>query len=261
MDYFEMFDRNIGVITMEEQRLLRKIKVGIVGCGGMGSTSGQILARTGIESFTVADQDTFQSVNINNQFTAFKSTLGQNKAVVLAKFIQDINPAASVKVYSEGLQDGNVDEFVGNVDIVFDCVDYNELYYSYILNKKTREYNKYMLTPQAVGYGGSVLVYDPKGISLNEYLGLQEGLTKKQIDKFTIPPEKYSPIIPSYVDSETIERTVMKQIPIPNIALAQTLIASIMVSEALFILLKKREPVTVPSVIAVDCLEKKFVMR
>ena len=259
MKYNEMFDRNIGVFAKEEQQKLKTLKVAIIGCGGMGGVTAQIVVRTGIENITVADPDIFNVVNINNQFNAFLSTMGKNKAAVVASTIKDINPSSKVEVYEEGLTQENVGNLVEKVDIIFDCVDYNELYYSYILNKEARSKSKFTLAPQAIGYGCSVLIFDPSGVSFNEYLGLEDGMTKEQVDAVRIAQTKYAPITTSYIDPYLAQKVIGKEIPIPNIALAQTLAASIMVSEAIFILLKKRKPICVPEIIAIDLLDKKYL--
>ena len=254
-----MFDRNIGIFSETEQQTLRKKAVAVLGCGGMGSISSQILARSGIESLIIADFDKYNDVNINNQFCAFKSTIGRNKAEVVGETLNDINPAASIKVYSEGRTEKNVSEIVAKADIIYDCIDYNELYYSYILTSEARKQNKFVLAPQAIGYGASVLIFDPRGLSFNEFLGLKDGMNREEVNAVNVPAEKYAPIRTSYIQQETIEKVVMKKIAIPNIALAQTLASSIMIAESFFILLGKRKSSVIPEVIAIDLFEKKYI--
>ena len=255
-----MFDRNIHVFSKEEQEKLKNSSVGIVGCGGMGGVSAQIVARSGVQKITVADPDIYNEVNINNQFNAFKSTLGKNKAEVVGKMLNDINPSIEVSVYKEGLMESNVKEIVKKSDIILDCVDYNELFCSYILSNEARKNNKYVLAPQAIGYGGSVLVFDPKGMSFIEYLDLKENMTRNDFKEIFVSPEKYAPIVPKYMSGEIVQKVVKREIPIPNIGLAQTLLSSMMVSEMIFILLNKRKPTTIPNIIALDLLEKKLII-
>lgn len=222
--------------------------------------SAQIVARSGVENISIMDPDVFENVNINNQFNAFMSTMRENKAQVVGSMLKDINPSAKIDVHPEGLTDANVKTMVNWADVILDCVDYNELYYSYILNREARKHGKFVLAPQAIGYGGSVLVFDPKGMSFNEHLGLQDGLQAEDFKKIVASPEKYAAIIPDYIDKKIVEKVVNRQIPIPNIALAQTLTASIMVSEVIFILLGLRKPTVVPKIIAIDLLENRFII-
>ena len=258
MQYLEMYDRNIGVFSVSEQNTIKALKVSIIGCGGMGGVAAQILARTGVENICIADPDKYEVVNINNQFNAYSNTIGKNKALVVKDCIEKINPDSNVRAYSEGLTENNVIEIVNRADIVFDCVDFNEIYYSYLVVNEARKQNKYVLAPQAIGYGGSVIVFDPHGMSINDYYGFSEGMNKAQVDKVNITPDKFTHVLPDYVDGEIVLKVMNKEIPIPNIALAQTLAASVMVSEALMIVLKKREPIVAPKVVSFDLLMKRI---
>jgi len=258
MNYDEMFDRNIGVFSSNEQAVIKGKAVTIIGCGGMGGVTAQVLARTGFENFYIADPDKYETVNINNQFNAFNSTIGQNKAEVVCKMLKEINPNVQVHVYSEGLTEDNLHQLTSQSDVIFDCVDFNELFYSYILCREARRQNKFVFSPQAIGYGGSVLIFDPEGESINEYLNLAEGMQKGDFDSVHINPEKYTRIQLDYIEKKVIDDVVARSIPIPNLALAQTLMASIMVSEALFLLLNKRKPISIPKIISVDVLKNIY---
>ncbi|MDD5039981.1 MAG: ThiF family adenylyltransferase [Patescibacteria group bacterium] len=259
MEYDVMFARNIGIFSEKEQKTIRNLTIGVIGCGGMGSITAQIAARTGVESIILADPENYEAVNINNQFSAFEKTIGENKAQITARIVKGINSNIKVTPHKEGLNEKNVTEIVKQSDIIFDCIDYNELFFSYILTNEAKHQKKFVLAPQAIGYGASILIFDPNGISFNEYLGMHEGMSREEVGQIIIPPEKYAPILPDYINEEIISKTIQKRIPIPNIALAQTLAASIMVAEALFILLGKRKPVVVPNIIAIDLLLKKYI--
>lgn len=53
--YREMVNRNIGVISVEEQEKLRKSCVAVAGCGGMGGLSAEQLVRLGVGRVKIAD--------------------------------------------------------------------------------------------------------------------------------------------------------------------------------------------------------------
>lgn len=75
---------------------LRNASVLIVGIGGVGSYAAEAAARAGIGSITVMDGDTVQPSNLNRQLVALTSTLGDNKAEVMARRIRDIDPEIKV---------------------------------------------------------------------------------------------------------------------------------------------------------------------
>lgn len=51
----------------------------ILGCGGVGSSCCEALARGGIGHFVILDKDTVAPSNINRQAIAFHSTVGKRK--------------------------------------------------------------------------------------------------------------------------------------------------------------------------------------
>jgi tRNA A37 threonylcarbamoyladenosine dehydratase len=91
--YDRAFSRNIGWVTTEEQKALRGKRVAIAGMGGVGGIHLLTLVRLGIGSFHIADFDHFDIANFNRQVGATVSTLGKDKAGVLAAMARDINPA------------------------------------------------------------------------------------------------------------------------------------------------------------------------
>ncbi len=75
---------------------LRASSVLVMGTGGVGSYAAEAVGRAGIGRITLMDGDCVQPSNINRQLVALTSTLGRNKAEVMAERIRDINPDAEV---------------------------------------------------------------------------------------------------------------------------------------------------------------------
>ena len=78
---------------------LEKAKVIIYGIGGVGSYTTEALARAGIGSLILVDNDKITPSNINRQIHATTKTVGKNKVDVMKKRIEEINPNANVQVY------------------------------------------------------------------------------------------------------------------------------------------------------------------
>ena len=88
--YRQMIDRNIGVISAEEQERLRTSCFAVAGCGGMGGLSAEQFVRLGVGHVKIADFDTFAVHNLSRQCCSATSTNGKNKAEAYAyiyKFI------------------------------------------------------------------------------------------------------------------------------------------------------------------------------
>lgn len=99
--YKEKFFRNIGVITENEQEILRKTQVAIVGLGGTGGTAFECLLRLGMENFIFFDRDTFELTNFNRQLLATEITLDQKKTKAAFERAKSINSSAKIIVNDE----------------------------------------------------------------------------------------------------------------------------------------------------------------
>ena len=118
-------ERTELLVGSEKIEILKNSHVLIVGLGGIGSFAGEFIARAGIGTITLIDGETFDETNKNRQLTALDSTIGRNKAVVLAERIKDINPNVKLNVIEEFVLPERVwtllEEF--NPDYVMDCID------------------------------------------------------------------------------------------------------------------------------------------
>ncbi len=117
------FFRNIGAINELQQRKLGKATVCIAGLGGIGGIAFELLVRSGVGKFRVADWDFFEETNLNRQVLAEIGTLGENKAKVAASFAKKVNEKAKVSVFARAINGKNAKEFVHGSAVVLDCTD------------------------------------------------------------------------------------------------------------------------------------------
>lgn len=83
----------IGKSAVEQ---LNTKHVAVFGLGGVGSYVVEALARGGIGSLTLVDDDVVAESNLNRQLYALHSTIGQSKVDVAKSRVLDINPACHV---------------------------------------------------------------------------------------------------------------------------------------------------------------------
>lgn len=118
-------ERTELILGPDEMNRLKSAHVLIVGLGGIGSFAAEFIARAGVGTMTIVDGDAFDITNKNRQLTALDSTIGRNKAVVLAERIKDINPDIQLNVVEEFVLPERVwellDEYKPNY--VMDCID------------------------------------------------------------------------------------------------------------------------------------------
>ena len=92
----ERYSRTVKITGEDGLRRLRAASVLIVGIGGVGSYAAEAIARAGTGHVSLMDGDSVQPSNLNRQLVALMSTIGMNKAEVMAARIKDIDPAADV---------------------------------------------------------------------------------------------------------------------------------------------------------------------
>ena len=84
----------------------------------------EYLLRIGIGHITVIDGDCFEESNLNRQIAALHSTLGQPKAEVMARRVQDINPDCQVKAVQLFYLPQTASQVdLSQYDYVVDCID------------------------------------------------------------------------------------------------------------------------------------------
>ena len=99
-------------------------KVAVFGVGGVGGFCVEALARAGIGTLHLYDDDTVSESNLNRQLAALHSTIGRPKGEVLKERVQDINPACRVEAIRMFYLPENADTVdLTQYDYVVDAID------------------------------------------------------------------------------------------------------------------------------------------
>ncbi len=118
------FSRTALLIGQDKIDELSNKRVAVFGVGGVGGYVVEGLARSGIGTFDLFDDDKICLTNINRQIAATIPTVGEYKAEVTAKRIHEINPRATINIHKVFYLPENKDEFNFNdYDYVVDAVD------------------------------------------------------------------------------------------------------------------------------------------
>lgn len=109
----------------EKMERLQQAHVLVVGLGGVGAYAAEMICRAGVGRMTIVDADMVQPTNINRQLPALHSTMGREKAEVLAARFKDINPDIQLTVLPVFLKDDNIPELLdaARYDFVVDAID------------------------------------------------------------------------------------------------------------------------------------------
>ena len=118
------FSRTELLIGAEGLKKLKNSTVAIFGIGGVGSFAAEALARSGVYTLILIDDDHICLTNINRQIHALHSTVGKSKVEVMKTRILDINPKATVITYKEFYDSENAEKLLYNdYDYVVDAID------------------------------------------------------------------------------------------------------------------------------------------
>lgn len=185
--YWSAFDRNIGILTHEEQQRIAEVVVAQAGVGGNSSVA-LTLAQMGFKKFKLADPDVFELSNLNRQLCANADTLGRNKAEVVGEEIRRIVPDAEVEVLSEGVTFQNLNRFLAGVDVVVDGLDSHVMHIRKAMFDRARENGQPVFSSPATGWGAGLGVFDPvKSPSFEEFFGpLPEDIRSPEGERFVV---------------------------------------------------------------------------
>ena len=183
-DYDRAFSRNIGWVTEAEQAKLKKSRIAIAGLGGVGGAHLLTLTRLGISHFNIADFDDFDVHNLNRQAGAFMPFMGQSKINTVAKLARDINPEIDLRLFPQGVTPENVDEFLSDVDVYADGLDFFALPARRMVFAKCREKGIPALTAAPLGMGTAFLYFSPIGMSFEDYFKVEGQESQEQYARF-----------------------------------------------------------------------------
>ena len=192
---------------------LKDKKALIIGAGALGNFAALGMALQGVGTIDILDYDTVDSTNLNRQIL-FYDSVGKEKATALCEKLRQINPRIQVNGLIQKL-DENSDYFTKNhPDIILDCVD------SFAV-RATINYHAVRNHIPLVSGGtdpksGQVVVYSPgKTECLECKMGVETALAEQR------------------------KAASCKYAPDPSVIMTNQIVGSMIVGEALRVLLEK----------------------
>ena len=118
------FSRTQLIFGKEAMEKLAHSRVAVFGIGGVGGYTVEALARSGIGTLDLIDDDKVCLTNINRQIYATRKTVGKYKVDVAKERILDINPEAVVNCHQTFYMPDTKDQFdFSQYDYVVDAID------------------------------------------------------------------------------------------------------------------------------------------
>jgi len=185
----------------ESMEKLKNARVAVFGVGGVGGYVVEALARSGIGTLDLIDNDTVSLSNINRQIIAAQSTVGMYKVDAACQRVRDINPDINVNIYKTFYMPDTAHQF-----------DFSQ--YDYVIDAIDTVTGKLMLVVQAKAAGVPVISSMGAGNKLDatafEVADIYETsvcplarvmrreLKKRGIDQLKVVYSKEKPVMPEY---------------------------------------------------------------
>ena len=118
------FSRTELLLGRQGMERLYNARVAVFGIGGVGGYTVEALARSGVGTLDLIDDDKVCLTNLNRQIIATRSTVGRHKVDVAAERIRDINPDCTVNVYKTFYTPETAEQFdFTQYDYIVDAID------------------------------------------------------------------------------------------------------------------------------------------
>lgn len=138
---------------------LRSSTVAVVGVGGVGSSAAYYLARSGIGTIRLIDQDIVEPANLQRIQSSTNEDLYQPKAEVMSRLLSKFDKATKLEPVVDTLTSQNALQLLEGVDLVFDGLD--NFRTRYLLNRISIAKRIPYLFASAVAEQAHLALYNP----------------------------------------------------------------------------------------------------
>lgn len=119
----EALERGLARYFTEQQlEKIRKTRVFVAGCGGLGSNVAYLLVRSGFRKLTLVDFDTVDASNLNRQFF-FPPQLGKPKVEAAAEIYRLLNPKVEITALQTRVTAENACALAKDADLLVEALD------------------------------------------------------------------------------------------------------------------------------------------
>lgn len=234
--YWEIMDRQKGIINKNQQLKLKNSQITVIGCGGIGGATLNMLARMGAEKLRIVDKDVFETSNLNRQLMSSIESIGRSKTEVTEEELLSINPSLEIEAFNEELNETNVYKILDGSEIVIDALD--NLLTRIIVSRCAKELDIPFIHGAIHGNMGQVTVITRTTPSYEEL--------------FKLPSQG------EYLSEEIVSRIMKlnKEVP-PVIGPVPNIVGCLQAFEALKIITGKGNPMMAPRVLMFDLAKEE----
>lgn len=148
-------------IGREGQDRLLAARVAIIGCGALGSSQAEALARAGVGRLRLVDRDFVEFSNLQRQtmFTERDARERLPKVIAAANHIREINSGVGVEAEIADVNHSNIERLLAGCDVVLDGTD--NFATRYLINDACVKHEVNWIYGAAVGSYGVTMTIRP----------------------------------------------------------------------------------------------------
>lgn len=159
----ERYSRQIlfNQIGVEGQKKLLNSRVLLVGCGALGASHAEMLARAGVGKIRIVDRDFVEFTNLQRQTLFSESDAKERlpKAIAAQKRIARINSEIEIEPIVADVNRSNIENYIENCDLMLDGTDNFQT--RYLLNDACVKHSKPWIYGAAVSAYGATMTVIP----------------------------------------------------------------------------------------------------
>jgi molybdopterin/thiamine biosynthesis adenylyltransferase len=142
---------------------------------------------------------------------------GRNKAEVFREEILKINPDANVRVFTEGVTEDNVQEFMEGATLSYDETELTHLDLGTMVAREARRRKIPNVLIMNVGFAALATSFHPESKhTFERMMGVPDDMPLEEVAKQPLDLSRCVPYLPKYVDINTL-KAVQEGAPLPSI--------------------------------------------
>jgi len=147
---------NYKKIGKKGQILIEKTSVTIIGIGALGTTTSELLVRSGVGELKLFDEDIIELNNLQRQTLYEEKDVGKLKVRVAEQKLKKINTQTKITSFNQKITEENI--HLINSDLILECTD--DLNTKFLLNKYCKKNKIPWISASAIQNIGMIIVFD-----------------------------------------------------------------------------------------------------
>ena len=156
---YEIFSRLfiLNEFSEDNLKILSKIKIGIVGIGGIGCPLSQYLVSSGVKELLLVDGDIIEKSNLNRQILFNLNDIGRKKVEVAKHKLKLINTECKIDIIDVNVSSSNLNS-LNDCNIIVDATD--DWFTSKLLNEYCIKHSINFLYSSALRHDLQIILFN-----------------------------------------------------------------------------------------------------